>query len=275
MVASVPVGPTAQSASSSLNSPTREAVPFRERLTCTINQAAEAIGRSRDTIHRLIAAGRLETVRLDPASQQLVRVPSLRRLVGELLPPAPESEDVETLKVLLKNCLEVASGGEHPERMTAALQLRVLRGFLGRCGVPENLMQPLGKLLGALVDAERGAANPMLRPRHRAEGGRPPPLFHRDRHRVTAAAVIDLLIRAGATERKASGYVVRSLKAAGIDLSSSSSALMAFRDRLATGEADGAAFYRSEIARTDALAPADGANWLLTGLIAALSEKTS
>lgn len=60
-------------------------VPFRERLSCTIAEAAEASGLGRASIYRLIDAGRLDalliTVRAGGKGRRLVRVPSLLRLI--------------------------------------------------------------------------------------------------------------------------------------------------------------------------------------------------
>lgn len=66
--------------------PRAGSVPFRDRLCCSIDQAAEAIGRGRRAVYRLIKAGHLETTTLPGIEGQLVRVPSLLRLVGEPLP---------------------------------------------------------------------------------------------------------------------------------------------------------------------------------------------
>lgn len=60
-------------------------VPFRERLTCTIEEAACALGIGRSKLYLLIAAGRVQTVKIDPGQwgRRLVKVASLLRLVGE------------------------------------------------------------------------------------------------------------------------------------------------------------------------------------------------
>lgn len=70
--------------------PCAGSVPFRERLCCTIAQAAEVIGRDRRVVYRLIAAGHLVTTTLPGVEGQLVRVPSLLRLVGEIPAEDPQ-----------------------------------------------------------------------------------------------------------------------------------------------------------------------------------------
>ena len=63
--------------------PATGSVPFRERLTCSINQAAEAIGTDRRTVYRLIKRGAIETTTIPGVEGQVVRVRSLLALVGD------------------------------------------------------------------------------------------------------------------------------------------------------------------------------------------------
>jgi hypothetical protein len=58
-------------------------IPFRDRLTCTVNEAMQATGLGRTTIDRYRREGRIDTVKLD--GRRLIRVPSLVALVE----PAP------------------------------------------------------------------------------------------------------------------------------------------------------------------------------------------
>jgi hypothetical protein len=54
----------------------REAIPFDQRLTCSIAEAASAIGLSRARMYELINGGAVETLRI--GRRHLVRVPSLK-----------------------------------------------------------------------------------------------------------------------------------------------------------------------------------------------------
>jgi excisionase family DNA binding protein len=47
-------------------------VPFRERIFCTINQAAQATGSGRSKVYELIKAGRIRTIRIDGRTKILV-----------------------------------------------------------------------------------------------------------------------------------------------------------------------------------------------------------
>jgi excisionase family DNA binding protein len=47
-------------------------VPFRERIFCTINEAAQATGSGRSKIYELIKAGRIRTIRIDGRTKILV-----------------------------------------------------------------------------------------------------------------------------------------------------------------------------------------------------------
>jgi excisionase family DNA binding protein len=47
-------------------------VPFRERIFCTINEAAQATGSGRSKIYELIKSGRIRTVRIDGRSKVVV-----------------------------------------------------------------------------------------------------------------------------------------------------------------------------------------------------------
>ena len=62
-----------------------EHVPFRERLTCSIDAAVEASGISRAQLYRMIDRGALDTVKV--GKLRLVRVASLVQLLD---PPPPE-----------------------------------------------------------------------------------------------------------------------------------------------------------------------------------------
>jgi excisionase family DNA binding protein len=48
------------------------AIPFRERIYCTINEAAQATGSGRSKIYELIKAGRIRTIRIDGRTKILV-----------------------------------------------------------------------------------------------------------------------------------------------------------------------------------------------------------
>jgi excisionase family DNA binding protein len=56
-------------------------IPFRERIFCTINEAAQATGSGRSKIYELIKAGRIRTIRIDGRTK--VVVASLLELGGE------------------------------------------------------------------------------------------------------------------------------------------------------------------------------------------------
>ena len=58
----------------------RAAIPFDERLTCSVAEACTAVGLSRSKIYELIAGGAVETVLI--GRRRLVRVPSLKRLLS-------------------------------------------------------------------------------------------------------------------------------------------------------------------------------------------------
>jgi excisionase family DNA binding protein len=47
-------------------------IPFRERIFCTINEAAQATGSGRSKIYELIKAGRIRTIRIDGRTKILV-----------------------------------------------------------------------------------------------------------------------------------------------------------------------------------------------------------
>jgi excisionase family DNA binding protein len=47
-------------------------IPFRERIFCTINEAAQATGSGRSKIYELIKAERIRTVRIDGRTKILV-----------------------------------------------------------------------------------------------------------------------------------------------------------------------------------------------------------
>jgi excisionase family DNA binding protein len=47
-------------------------IPFRERIFCTINEAAQATGSGRSKIYELIKAARIRTVRIDGRTKILV-----------------------------------------------------------------------------------------------------------------------------------------------------------------------------------------------------------
>jgi len=62
------------------------AVPFAQRVSCTIPAALEATGLGRTKLYEEIAAGRVETVRV--GRRRLVLVNSLLRLLGSASAPA-------------------------------------------------------------------------------------------------------------------------------------------------------------------------------------------
>lgn len=57
----------------------RVRIPFRQRPTCTIAEACDAVGLGRTKLYELIGGGALETITI--GRRRLVRVPSLLRLV--------------------------------------------------------------------------------------------------------------------------------------------------------------------------------------------------
>lgn len=68
------------------------AIPFGERLTCTIAEACEATGIGRTKLYELIGDGRVETATI--GRRRLVKVRSLQRLLavgGESATDQPES----------------------------------------------------------------------------------------------------------------------------------------------------------------------------------------
>ncbi len=56
-----------------------DAIPFSERLTCTINEACEATGLGRTKLYELIGAGHVDTTSI--GRRRLVVVRSLRALL--------------------------------------------------------------------------------------------------------------------------------------------------------------------------------------------------
>ena len=58
----------------------RAAIPFEERLTCSVAEACTAVGLSRSKIYELIGGGAVETVMI--GRRRLVRVHSLKRLLS-------------------------------------------------------------------------------------------------------------------------------------------------------------------------------------------------
>lgn len=57
----------------------RHRIPFRERPTCTIEEASDATGIGRTKLYELIGEKKLETLLI--GRRRLVRVPSLLRLL--------------------------------------------------------------------------------------------------------------------------------------------------------------------------------------------------
>jgi excisionase family DNA binding protein len=47
-------------------------IPFRDRIYCTINEAAQATGSGRSKIYELIKAERIRTVRIDGRTKVVV-----------------------------------------------------------------------------------------------------------------------------------------------------------------------------------------------------------
>lgn len=52
-----------------------------ETVTCSVNDAAKAIGIGRVTLYKLIDQGKIESVRI--GGRRLVKIDSIRRLIGE------------------------------------------------------------------------------------------------------------------------------------------------------------------------------------------------
>lgn len=48
-------------------------IPFRDRVTCTVNEACQATGLGRSSIYELIGEGRLETTKVNGRRLILVR----------------------------------------------------------------------------------------------------------------------------------------------------------------------------------------------------------
>jgi hypothetical protein len=59
-------------------------IAFGERLTCSVNDAAEASGLSRSMIYNKMKSGEIEWTKI--GSRRLIKVPSLLRLLGLALP---------------------------------------------------------------------------------------------------------------------------------------------------------------------------------------------
>jgi hypothetical protein len=55
-------------------------IPFKDRLTCSVGEAATATSLSRAKIYMLINEGRLQSVHVD--KRNLISVPSLLQLLG-------------------------------------------------------------------------------------------------------------------------------------------------------------------------------------------------
>lgn len=66
-------------AQTSPNKPSRGAIPFSERPTCTIAEACEATGLGRSKLYQLMTSGSLDTTRV--GRRRLVRVESLLRIL--------------------------------------------------------------------------------------------------------------------------------------------------------------------------------------------------
>jgi hypothetical protein len=63
----------------SANSPKAMAVPFRERIACSVDEACTAGGFGRTTAYELIASGKLKTKKL--GKRRLVLIDSLINLI--------------------------------------------------------------------------------------------------------------------------------------------------------------------------------------------------
>ena len=160
-------------------------------------------------------------------------------------------------------------------------QLHAIREFLRRCEIPPSLTLPLGELLAALGDAERGTANPLLTPRRKETAGRAPPKLAADRYRATAAVGLELLMRSRIKEGVAAKQVITRLKRATISVftaasdAKAASALKTLRDRLNAGTAEASSFYRRRLREVQNMPPAQAADWIIDGMIAILGKKTS
>jgi hypothetical protein len=58
-----------------------ERIPFGERLTCSVDDATEVSGLSRSMIYNKMKSGEIEWMKI--GARRLIKVPSLRRLLGE------------------------------------------------------------------------------------------------------------------------------------------------------------------------------------------------
>ncbi len=67
-------------ASAAKNPSDTGAIPFAQRLTCTINEACQATGLGRTKLYELIGAGYLDTTTI--GRRRLVLVRSLQSLIG-------------------------------------------------------------------------------------------------------------------------------------------------------------------------------------------------
>jgi excisionase family DNA binding protein len=47
-------------------------IPFRERIYCSINEAAEATGSGRSKVYEWIKSGRLRTIRVDGRTKVII-----------------------------------------------------------------------------------------------------------------------------------------------------------------------------------------------------------
>lgn len=72
-----------------------EAIPFAQRLSCSIDEAVQVTGLGRSTLYNRIADGQLSTKTV--GRRRLVSVPSLLALVGAASDQPPATEPRATL----------------------------------------------------------------------------------------------------------------------------------------------------------------------------------
>jgi excisionase family DNA binding protein len=70
-------------------------IPFRERLACTVLQAEEATGLSRNRIYELIKSGELDAIK--DGKLRFIKIASLVKLLDERSPRARELLDDQQL----------------------------------------------------------------------------------------------------------------------------------------------------------------------------------
>lgn len=88
-------------------------------------------------------------------------------------------------------------------QLGCCLALRAVRGYLERDGIDPFLLEPLGQLMAAIADHNRGTANPLLRvARREGERGRPPARLNPNMEKARCAAAVTKLREGGQFDKR-------------------------------------------------------------------------